>query len=145
MEYKKSSRPTKNPESKIQERIKEHMEGNGFYVQVISGGLYQSGLPDLYAVRNDLGSLWIEVKTPKRAREAMGGLSPVQVANFKKMASHGAKIYILSSVKEYYRVFEEPNFYSYLAGARGQDCIGFKESTDVKVYGFQRTLRHKNK
>lgn len=126
MEYNKPAiRPVKNPESKIYEDLKDHLEYHGWFVQNIHGNKFQNGLPDMFISHHKHGGKWVELKTPARAREKFGGLNDAQLKKFPKMCNAGCQIYILTRVEDWTRLFGPPNWRAYAIGGSKQRPIGF--------------------
>lgn len=130
MEFKQPGKAGgKKPESILQEKIRDHLRGKGFFVQNIHGNKFQSGLPDLYCHCTKYPHRWVEIKTPDRAREFNGGLSPRQMAVFGEMASYGIEIWVLTSVHDWtLLIHPQGNWRKYaLGGHKIVPLTGFKD------------------
>lgn len=82
------------PELKLRNKIREKLILEGWYVKIIHGNAYQSGLPDLYATHSRYGMRWIEVKLPNMKGSKF---TPTQEIEFPKLSANGTPIYILTS------------------------------------------------
>ena len=109
MKPKKRARP----EDKIRDRLKKFLELRGWFVVIMHGSMYQSGIPDLYATHKDYGPRWIEVKLPHMEGSKF---TVAQVAKFPKLSENGSPIWILtgSSEQEYRKLFEPENWFTYM-------------------------------
>ncbi len=103
----------KGPEYKIQQRIIRFVEARGWFVKVMTGTMYQWGIPDLYACHKKYGHKWIEVKNPESY-----SFTAAQYSEFPKFLTHGDPIYILTAANEanYKRLFEPSNLWKYMTG-----------------------------
>lgn len=101
-----------NPEQVIREALKRFLELRGWYVKIIHGGMYLSGMPDLYCTHRRYGIRWVEVKLP-----GMEGsrFTTAQHEEFPKLSENGTPIWILTAATEYeYRkLFEKENWFEY--------------------------------
>ncbi len=104
----------KGPEYKIQQKIIRFLEARGWYVKVMTGTMYQWGIPDLYACHKRHGHKWIEVKNPESY-----SFTAAQHSEFPKFQAHGDPIYILTAANEanYKRLFAPTdNLWEYMSG-----------------------------
>ena len=112
---KKKSRG-KNPETKIYERIRDHLRYKGWFVQNIHGNIFQSGLPDMFCSHPNYPNRWVELKTPTRSNHKHGGLAPNQISKFKEMEAAGCGVWILTRVEDWHILMGPPNWKSYATG-----------------------------
>ncbi|MFA5758467.1 MAG: hypothetical protein WC942_03725 [Clostridia bacterium] len=108
---KKTIRPRKGPEAKIQDDIIKFLTLRGWWVKIIHGSTFQNGLPDLFAAKRSCGSRWIEVKNPEGYR-----FTGAQMETFPIMSAMGVGIWILTAAteREYNKLFLPPNWWTYL-------------------------------
>jgi len=87
----------------------------GWFVKVIHGSVFQSGLPDLFACQRKYGSRWIEVKNPLSYK-----FQPTQLEVFPRMMSEGVGVWVLVAATqvEYDKLFKPPNWWQYLPIAK---------------------------
>lgn len=117
----KPTRDYEGPEAKIQRALIKYLEDRGWFVTVMHGNMYQSGIPDLYAVKA-IGNTgdntrvrgierWIEVKHLKSFE-----FTRAQLFRFNEWTSRGVGIYILvdATDSEYKKLFGNPNWTNYL-------------------------------
>ncbi len=106
------------PESIIQHQIIAMLQRKNWYVKVLHGNKFQSGMPDLLAGHKGHGPRFIEVKDPRRRGEPF---EKSQLENFPKMSANGMPIYVLTGALEKdYRILMGPeNWYLYLSVMRG--------------------------
>lgn len=99
------------PEAKIQHALIKFLEDRGWFVRVIHGNMYQSGLPDLFACQRKYGTRWIEVKNPLSYK-----FQPSQLITFPRMMAEGVGVWILTAATqtEYDKLFKGANWYWYL-------------------------------
>ncbi len=99
-------------EAKIQIAIIAMLEKKGWFVKVMHGNLYQSGVPDLYAAKRRCGTRWIEVKKPVGY-----SFTEAQHRDFPRMASEGVGIWILVAATEieFQKLFKPANWWVYYA------------------------------
>ncbi len=97
------------PERRIQDRIIEALELDGWYVLETHGSLYQCGFPDLYACKKGEGQRWIEVKNPDGY-----SFTGAQLETFPRMMAEGVGIWILTSETQLDRLHNKPNWTEYL-------------------------------
>jgi len=116
MHFREPRGRSKNPETALYEKIKEHLEYKGWFVQNIHGNKFQSGLPDMFISRLSHPQRWVELKTPARAREKNGGLSPRQMEKFMNMDRAGCLIYVLTAVDQFTLLYGAPNWKAYATG-----------------------------
>ena len=113
MNPKRTKHHKKGPESKIQTAITKKLKILGWYVKVVHGSMYQSGLPDLFTTHSRYGARWIEVKKPNMKGSYF---TPAQMDTFPKMIANGTDIWILTgdSNFEFDKLFKPGNFHHYL-------------------------------
>lgn len=101
------------PEAKIQREIIKFLRERGWFVKVMHGNMYQSGFPDLYAIKKIYGRRLIEVKYAKKFK-----FTPAQWCDFPRMVSEGERIWVLTAAteKEYKKLFDPPNLWVYMIG-----------------------------
>ena len=97
------------PERDIQEIVKFELAKNDWEVKETYGNIFQSGLPDLYAMHRDYGARWIEIKNPKGYT-----FTPAQVTTFPMFDAHGVGVWILDAPNQLDRLFQPHNWRSYL-------------------------------
>lgn len=104
-------KPKRGPEAKIQTDLIKFLRERGWFVKVIHGSTFLTGMPDLYCCKRSYGSRWVEVKNPKAYR-----FTPAQVETFPRLAAEGIGIWILTeaSEREYKKLFQQANWWSYL-------------------------------
>ena len=93
------------------------MRSLGWNVEKTHGNLYQKGWPDLYAMHPGLPNVdggrpltrWIEMKRP-----GQGELENSQKILFRQWTDHGVKIWVLTTVADYEKLFKEPNWHWWL-------------------------------
>lgn len=98
------------PESKIQNEIIDGLRLNQWYVKVLHGNVYQSGMPDLFACKRSSGWRFIECKQPVKYM-----FTEAQCETFPKFAAAGVGIWVLTqwSPHEYGKLFTPCNWYHY--------------------------------
>ncbi len=104
----------KGPEYKIQQRIIRFLQNRGWFVKVMTGTMYQWGIPDLLACHKRHGIKFIEVKNPESY-----SFTAAQYSEFPKFQAHGVPIYILTAANEanYNRLFASTdNLWEYMSG-----------------------------
>lgn len=105
---KKLFYPTQS-ESERQKQLRIFMELKGWLVEKSHGNPYQKGWPDLLCFHPMYGTRWIEMKQSERER-----LTPAQIVTFTKWQKYGARIYILTGVEDYPKLWKEPNWWAWL-------------------------------
>lgn len=107
-----SKKKTK-PEDKIRADIKLFLEMRGWFVVIVHGGLYMSGMPDLYSTHKKYGPRWIEVKLPNMEGSSF---TAAQLTNFPKLIENGTPVWILTAAveAEYKKLFQPSNFLEYM-------------------------------
>lgn len=103
------------PEAIIQRDVITLLLQKGWYVVVIPGSKYLSGMPDLYATHSRYGSRLIEVKLPGMVGSKF---TPAQLEKFPKLAANGSGIWIITAAteSEYNLLFKRQNWWMYLPG-----------------------------
>lgn len=104
---------SKGPEAKIQDALIDYLKVRDWFVKVLHGNMYQSGMPDLYAINRKYGRRFIEVKNPKKFK-----FTPAQWADFVRMVAEGERIWVLTAAtdEEYEKLFQPPNLWVYMGG-----------------------------
>jgi hypothetical protein len=99
------------PEYQIQTKLIEFLRIRGWFVKVIHGSTFQTGMPDLYIAKRSYGSRWVEVKNPGKFR-----FTPAQLETFPRMSAEGIGIWILTAATEaeYNKLFQPPNWWTFL-------------------------------
>lgn len=108
----KLNRNKKNgPEAKIQEEIIQFLKVRNWFVKVIHGNMYQSGMPDLFATHHDYHIRLIEIKNP-----VSFSFTPAQTKEFPLLIANGAGVWVLTAAteKEYAKLWQPSNYYQYL-------------------------------
>lgn len=103
-------------EAMIQKAIITRLQKLKWYVKVMHGSTYQSGMPDLFATHRLYGPRLIEVKKPVGY-----SFTPAQISDFAQIISHGTEIYVLcgDSDTEIAKLFGlKGNYYQYLEKMR---------------------------
>lgn len=105
------------PEHKIQQEIITMLRAREWYVMVMHGSMFQSGVPDLYATHTLYRARWIEVKLPDMKGSHF---TPRQREVFPKLCAHGAGVWVLTGAteSEYRKLFKTANWYQYLPEMR---------------------------
>lgn len=98
------------PEAKIQKAIIEMLLLKGWFVKVMHGGAYQSGMPDLFACHSKYGIRLVEVKLPGMVGSYF---TAAQLEIFPKLCANGAGVWVLTGAteKEYRRLFDQRNYH----------------------------------
>lgn len=81
-------------ENNLRAKIQSFLEGEDWFTKKIHGNIYQAGLPDLMAIRNN-EHLWIETKSKGDK------LRPLQEIVFKQMKDKGAQIFVAYDVNDF--------------------------------------------
>jgi len=99
------------PEWIIQQKVIEFLRIRGWFVKVIHGSTFQTGLADLYICKRTYGSRWVEIKNPLAYR-----FTAAQLETFPRLASEGVGIWILTAAteEEYQKLFLPPNWWTFL-------------------------------
>jgi hypothetical protein len=110
-------RPRQKPEAEIQQDVIKMLRDLDWYVQVMHGSIYQSGLPDLYCHHLKYRQRWIEIKYKYNYR-----FTRAQLENFPKMNDAGISIWILceATPEEYQKLFQPQNWRRYLWNQGGK-------------------------
>lgn len=97
-------------EAKIQKEIIRFLELRGWYVKVLHGNAYQTGMPDLFACKRSLGWRFVEVKQPDKYM-----FTSSQCEAFPRFAQAGVGIWIMTEAAdhEYNKLFCPPNWHVY--------------------------------
>lgn len=100
------------PEAEIVEKIYKKLTLMDWFVKVLFGSIYQSGMPDLFCCHKNYGIRLVEVKNPKNY-----SFTPAQLETFPKLMAHGVGVWILTSDSdsEIKKLFSEPNWWQFLS------------------------------
>lgn len=103
------------PEAKIQKDLITLLLQKGWYIKVIPGSKYLSGMPDLFATHSLYRQRLIEVKLPGMVGSKF---TPAQLDTFPKLSANGSGIWILTAATEmeYKLLFKAQNWWQYLPG-----------------------------
>ena len=103
----------KGPEAKIQDALIKFLRERGWFVKVMHGNMFMSGMPDLFAIKKQHGQRLIEVKQPVKFT-----FTPAQWLDFPRMVAEGARIWVLTAAteEEYKKLFKRPNLWVYMGG-----------------------------
>ncbi|TRZ53752.1 MAG: hypothetical protein D4S01_00740 [Dehalococcoidia bacterium] len=101
------------PEYKVQQTIIKMMRRKGWFVKVVPGSAFLSGMPDLFTTHKIFGIRLVEVKLPKMKGSRF---TKAQLETFPLLTSHGAGVWVLTSDSdtEYAKLKQPPNWYKYL-------------------------------
>jgi len=101
----------KGPEAIIQTALIKFLREREWFVKVIHGSTFQTGMPDLYICKRRYGSRWVEVKNPLKYK-----FNPAQMETFPRLAAEGVGIWILTAAteREYNKLFLPPNWWTFL-------------------------------
>lgn len=104
-------KPSKGPESKIQEALVLYLRAREWIVRATHGNTFQSGFPDLYCAHARYGARWIEVKN-----SAAYSFTPAQREFFPLLSSAGIGVWILiaATEDEYLKLWQPANWHHYL-------------------------------
>jgi len=97
------------PEAKIQKEIRAFLELRGWYVRVLHGNIFQTGMPDLFICRRSLGWRFVEVKQPVKYI-----FTESQCDSFPKFAANDVGIWILTAAieQQYNLLFKPANWWA---------------------------------
>lgn len=113
-----------NPIKKKTKLEKDHenelrrlMRSLGWHTEKAHGNLFQKGWPDFYAMHPGLKGVeggrplqrWVEMKRP-----GQGELEQSQIILFRQWSSHGVGIWVLTTVADYDKLFQPPNWHWWL-------------------------------
>ena len=100
-------------ENIIQKKIKDKLTLAGWYVVVLHGSMYQSGMPDLYCTHSRYGVRLVEVKRPDRKGDVF---TPAQIDVFPKLCANGSNVWVLTGEgdSEIKKLFGPCNWYTFL-------------------------------
>lgn len=104
-----SAKPATGLEDRIQNQVISALRLREWYVKILHGTAFQSGLPDLFATHVAYGQRWIEIKVPDG-----GKFTRAQYDVFPKLVSHGSPVWILTSPDQYDCLFGDCNWWHYL-------------------------------
>lgn len=102
----------KGPEAKIQTALIKFLLEREWYVKVLHGSVYQSGMPDLFACKRRFGSRFIEVKNPEKY-----AFTAAQLETFPRLMAEGVGVWVLTAATqtEYDKLFKPPQWFTYLS------------------------------
>lgn len=99
------------PEWYIRRDIKTMLEVRGWHVEIMHGSAFQFGIPDLYCFHRKWGERWIDAKNPNQ-------YSFTRQQKIKwpiwERAGIGVWILVADTQEEYDKLFQPPNWRSYL-------------------------------
>ena len=123
MNHFKPGRGKKGPEKIIQERIESMLRYKGWFVLRTHGNMFQSGLPDNFACHSRYGQRWIEIKDPNRHGDVF---TPAQHETFPKLQANGSGVWVMvgDNEREYKKLFERPNWWTYLSAFKNTKGLG---------------------
>lgn len=100
-------------EDRIQHDIIQMLTLRNWICMPTHGNMYQRGFPDVYAVHNEHGQRWIEVKNPRKF-----SFTPAQRKYFPIILASGVGIWILTGATdlEYNKLFMPANAVLFLNG-----------------------------
>lgn len=103
----------KGPEAKIQEAVIKMLRERGWFVKVLHGNLFQSGMPDLFICQRRYGSRFVEIKNPEAY-----SFTSAQWETFPRLIAEGVGVWILVAATEieYQKLFQKPNLWIYMGG-----------------------------
>lgn len=98
------------PEAKIQGEIIEGLRLHQWFVKILHGNVYQSGMPDLFACKRSSGWRFIECKQPIKYM-----FTEAQCETFPRLAAGGVNIWVMTAWNdhEYKKLFQPCNWYHY--------------------------------
>ncbi len=101
------------PEARIQRELIRFLREREWFVKVLHGSTFQSGMPDLFCVKKRYGQRFIEVKNAKSFK-----FTPAQYEDFPRMIAEGVGIWVLVAATEieYKKLFQRPNLWIYMGG-----------------------------
>ena len=104
-----------DPEKKIQDAIILFLRARHWFVKPLHGGMFQSGMPDLFCSHKRYGIKLIEVKLPYMRGSRF---TKDQLLYFPQLVQNGCPIWILTDActQQYNLLFDKPdgNFHEYL-------------------------------
>jgi hypothetical protein len=92
-----------------QEELRKFMRALGWHTEKAHGSLFQKGWPDLFCMHVKHGVRWVEMKRP-----GQGELELSQVKLFRQWSSHGVGVWVLTTVADYSKLFQPPNWHWWL-------------------------------
>ena len=95
-------------EKDLELQFRAHLKSLGWYTIKMHGGIFQARLPDLYCMHPRYGTRWVELKTP------IGKLSQAQITEFTRWWKYGVKVFILTSVSDYPKLFGPSNLQTFI-------------------------------
>ncbi len=101
--------PKKGPEAVIQNRLIDLLTLEDWFCIETYGSIFQSGLPDIFAVHKEYGCKWIECKNPKKY-----SFTPAQIKTFPMFTAYGVGIWIITDPDKRDIIFNSPNWQEYL-------------------------------
>lgn len=91
-----------SPEKRVQRRVIRALQDLGFWAMDMSQprrSMMPVGLPDIYALHGRYGSIWIEVKAPKRGKKPEQMLSVGQEGWHAAAREYGQRVVTVDSVE----------------------------------------------
>lgn len=86
------------------------LEAKGYLAEIVHGGMYQSGFPDLYVISPHGRHFWIELKASKKSR-----LRTSQLEKFARWSKRRVEVFIISDVKDLWKTLAElPNWTNWI-------------------------------
>lgn len=103
--------PAKRPEDIIRDALVAFLKVRNWYVKILHGNAFQSGVPDLYATHLKFGGRFIEVKVPGKLR-----WEPSQILDFPLLVANGTGVWVLTAAteEEYRKLFAKCNLHEML-------------------------------
>lgn len=98
-------------EKQIEVKLMKRLEYYGWFVKKLHGNTFQSGMPDLFVSRKDLGIRLIEIKKP-----GSWSFTNSQKSTFPLLMASGAPVYLLFgySDEDIILLSSPPNLVNYL-------------------------------
>lgn len=108
----------RNPEKRIENRVREYHGQRGWLVEKTHSSALVSGWPDLFMFRQDKGIFWVDIKNPEGYR-----YTPSQCRLWTHWASRGLGVWIMTEEDETvldrppnFMDFWKPHYEKYLDG-----------------------------
>ena len=104
------------PEWYIQRDLKQFLRERNWLVEQTHGNRFQTGFPDLYIFRRDVGERWIDCKNPGSYT-----FTRDQKRKWPVWAEFGIGIWIITAAtqEEYDKLFRPPNWKEYWKASWG--------------------------
>lgn len=112
---KRKSFKKKPPEEAIRDKVIPYLRERGWFVKIVHGNKFTSGLPDLFIAHKHHGSRWVELKNPESYH-----FTPAQKTTFPEMTAAGVGIWIITAAtdEEYQKLWQPPNWYIYFGRSK---------------------------